>query len=236
MRLLHKNATAKLQQALHITTAAAVCLLLALVFVKSGGKAVAAAEPGAAGPGAYPCRRSPALLLGCTAAFVWLLADVYSLWYFSGTPHRTRFRLFVHLALTGALGVFFAGDWLTLFVFFEIMTVTPYPLVLHEETKEAHHAADLYLVMAVAGGMALFLGLLLVFDSAGSFDFATAAKGLTAASQSRRALVALLFAAGFGVKAGMVPLHIWLPKAHPVAPPRHTPFSRASYSKRASSA
>jgi formate hydrogenlyase subunit 3/multisubunit Na+/H+ antiporter MnhD subunit len=158
------------------------------------------------------------LLLAAVAAFVWLLTAVFSTWYFLDVPHRGRYRLFSLLAYTGSLGVFLAGDLLTLFVFFEIMSVCTFPLVLHDESEKAIEAATLYLTMAVAGGLSLLMGLFLLFDVTKTFDVALIAPLLATAPQSVRLWIAALFTAGFGVKAGMVPLHIWLPKAHPAAP------------------
>ena len=104
------------------------------------------------------------------------------------------------------------------------MSFTSYTWVAHEETKEALRAAETYLAVAVIGGLVMLMGLFLLYGELGTLEFTRLAQ---AAEKSRlngnggyvrifTASVCLLF--GFGAKAGVFPLHIWLPKAHPVAP------------------
>ncbi len=152
-------------------------------------------------------------------AFVWLMTTLFGLEYFSHYRHTNRYCC-LNLVTLGALnGVFLASDLFTALIFFEIMSFTSYTWVLHEETPDALKAANTYLAVAVIGGLVALMGLFLLQHHLGTTEIAKLYEA-AAASQNRAALYVaggcVLF--GFGAKAGMFPLHIWLPKAHPVAP------------------
>jgi hydrogenase-4 component B len=112
-----------------------------------------------------------------------------------------------------------AGDLLTFLWCWEGMTLASWVLVVADtHSEENARAGLLYLVMAHAGTAALLVAFLTLADRAGGFDFASvrlAARGLGGGT---RTALFLLVLAGFGAKAGVVPLHVWLPKAHPAAP------------------
>ena len=157
-----------------------------------------------------------------------------------------RYWLFVILTLGATQGVMLSADLMTTFVFFEILSLTSFTWVIHEETKGAIRAAYTYLFIAIIGGLILFMGLLLMQATVGTLYFAdmrsaielaateglrdSAAAGganvpvsaaviLSAEACRRRILAAgICILLGFGAKAGMFPVHVWLPKAHPVAP------------------
>ena len=155
------------------------------------------------------------------AAVTILMWGMTTLFSFEYLHHhqRGRYYFFSLLTFIGTLGMFLSGDLFTAFVFFEIMSLSSYVLVAHEETAPALRAGDTYMAVAVLGGMVTLMGLFLLARCTGTLDIEelTAA---AAACQDRKTLYAacgcLLF--GFGAKAGMFPMHIWLPKAHPVAP------------------
>ncbi len=116
------------------------------------------------------------------------------------------------LVFTAANAFFFLIVW-------EIMALTAYCLVSFEhEHDETRQAGVLYFVMSHIGTGCLILGFLLLFQAAGTYDFGSFHALGNSLSPARRNVVFLLFLVGFGVKAGIVPLHIWLPAAHPVAP------------------
>ena len=117
------------------------------------------------------------------------------------------------------LGVFLSADLLTTFIFFEIMSFASYMWVVQEETKEAMEAGKTYLAIAVLGGMVALMGLFLLYNITGTLMISDLYSAVSVAGKSKMLYISafcLLF--GFGAKAGMFPLHIWLPKAHPVAP------------------
>ncbi len=160
-------------------------------------------------------------LMAVLSAFLWLMTALSSREYFANTEHCNRYYFFWLLTLGALMGVFLAADLFTLFVFFEIMSFTSFAWVAQSEEPIALRAAQTYLAISVFGGMALLVGLLLLYQMLGTLAF-DRLPGLVAALDARqhtRLLVAgLLCLTGFGAKAGLVPLHIWLPKAHPVAP------------------
>lgn len=156
-------------------------------------------------------------LFALFSSLVWFLATLFSWTYMSREHARTRYYIFLILTLGGCTGVFLAGDLFSLFLFFEMMSLSSYVLVIHTETAEAMDAGYNYLYLSIFGGLSLLAGIMLLFYTTGSIALAPQLELLEKAGAARYFIVAFLVA-GFGVKAGMVPLHIWLPRAHPVAP------------------
>jgi multicomponent Na+:H+ antiporter subunit D len=155
--------------------------------------------------------------LALLAAFLWLLAVLYSPAYLAHSHARDRYYAFLLMAQGGCLGVMLTGDLLGLFVFFEFMALTTYVLIAHEEDAYSLFAGAKYLYLTVAGGLAIFFGLIVTYSVAGSVSFGV--PGGLISEPSGLALFAFVgFLIGFGIKAGMFPLHVWLPDAHPAAP------------------
>jgi len=159
-------------------------------------------------------------LYGTIAAFMWFMTTLFSREYFGHYRNRNRYYLFLLLTLGATEGVFFSADFYTTFLFFEIMSFTSYVWVVHDEKPEALRAGATYLAVAVIGGLVMLMGIFLLYDAADTLFFSElAGMNLCSNGNSVRIWAAglcLLF--GFGAKAGAFPLHIWLPKAHPVAP------------------
>jgi hydrogenase-4 component B len=154
-------------------------------------------------------------LFALFAAFVWCCATLYSLDYLRDGPGRNRYHVASLVTLAAQLGVVLAGDLVTLFVFFEALGLVAFLLVVHEGGREAKRAGIQYFWMTLLGGVALLAGIMLVHAHGGGSLAPTA---WWQAGGAARGVAAGLLVVGFGVKAGMVPLHIWLPNAHPVAP------------------
>jgi len=150
-------------------------------------------------------------------SIIWLLAVLASFPYIRGDIKEGRYYTFLILSLGGCAGVFLCGDFMSLFLFFELMTFAAYALVVHNQSADAMKAGANYLYLGIIGGLALLSGIIILNSFTGSVVITQQAHNLLTDS-GRAALIALLMIAGFGVKAGMVPLHIWLPQAHPVAP------------------
>jgi hydrogenase-4 component B len=170
------------------------------------------------------------LLYGCIAVFLWLVTSLFSPEYFSHSGNQNRclhlrYWLFNLLVFCAVMGVFFSADFRTCFLFFELMSFCSYALVAHDESPAALRAAETYLAVAIIGGLSQFIGMLLLQQRAATLEFAglyEVCVGLPGkppqVSPETLYLPGAFLLAGFGAKAGMYPLHIWLPKAHPVAP------------------
>ena len=156
-------------------------------------------------------------LFALFTSLVWLIAIVYSINYMEHEKKHTRYYFYMLISLAANIGVVVTGDFFSLFIFFEILGVFSYPLVIHSETKKALKAGTKYMLMNLIGGVILLAGILLLFYYGHSFQIASALGALNAWGNMKYVVVTLLII-GFGVKAGYVPLHIWLPDAHPVAP------------------
>ncbi len=150
------------------------------------------------------------------AAFMWMMTTIFSKEYFQHYHNRNRYYLFLLLTLGATMGVFLSEDLYTAFIFFEMMSFTSYVWVAHDEKKESLRAAETYLAVAVIGGMVTLMGLFLLYHELGTLRI----EDLPARSGNKPMLyiAGALVSVGFAAKAGAFPLHIWLPKAHPVAP------------------
>ncbi len=156
-------------------------------------------------------------LIALIASFIWLMATIFALEYMNHEKNQGRFFAFFMLTLSGTIGVPLAGDLLTLLLFFELMSLASYVLVIHTQTREAFSAGNLYLYLGIFGGMCLLTGMGLFYFNCGSVAIVPQACLLEGLNNYTIA-AGILMIIGFGIKAGMVPLHIWLPRAHPVAP------------------
>ena len=156
-------------------------------------------------------------------AVCWLLTIPYASVYMTHEGHHPRFYAFLMLTEAAVLGAALAADLVTLYLFYELTTLLSFPLVLHTQRPKALLGAVKYLYYSVCGGfIALFGVVLLAQQSSLTFVrggyFQTLSPTLLAAS--------FLMLLGFGAKAGLYPLHNWLPSAHPVAPaPAHALLS-----------
>ncbi|MCR5521251.1 MAG: sodium:proton antiporter [Lachnospiraceae bacterium] len=165
------------------------------------------------------------IVYGAVTLFMWLCSTMLTPEYFGAGKGKTRYHVFSFLTMFATLGVFFSADLYTTFIFFEIMSFTSYILVVHTKKEDAVRAGSTYLAVAVIGGLVMLMGLFMLYGLTGtlrivdlkehcsnilSFGSTAEVKKLVASA------ITILF--GFAAKAGMFPLHVWLPKAHPVAP------------------
>ncbi len=153
--------------------------------------------------------------------FAWTMCFLFAPRYLSHDKHKARFYVFSIITLFATLGVFAAGDLFTLFTFFEIMSLASYVWVAQEEKPKAIKAADTYMTVAVIGGLVLLMGILLLYTNVGTLklsELAMACENGGKYGKGRLYAAAFCMFFGFAAKAGAFPIHIWLPKAHPVAP------------------
>lgn len=156
-----------------------------------------------------------ALLFVTLSAVLWLLTTMYAIGYLEGSPHRSRFFGFFSLCVTAATGVALSGNLLTFLVFYELLTLTTYPLVVHRGTEMARQAGQTYLIYTLAGGALLLLGTVWLYTLTGTLEFTEGGflYELDTAHYPSLIIIFTLLIAGMGVKAALVPLHGWLPKA-----------------------
>ena len=150
------------------------------------------------------------------ASLVWLIAGTYARGHLARDPRRGSFHGYHLTAMAGMLGLPVAADVPLFYLLFALMTFSAHGLIIHSRSADALRAGQTYLVLAVLGEGLLLSGVLL---TAGSMDTPLLKDGSDAILRSEHtSLIVALLIGGFGVKAALLPLHVWLPLAHPVAP------------------
>ena len=153
------------------------------------------------------------LLFATLSAVLWLVTTLYAIGYLEGGQHRRRFFAFFSLCVTASTGIALSGNVLTFFIFYEFLTLSTYPLVVHRGTDDAVEAGRTYLWYTIGGGTVLFLGVVGLFVIAGPIYFGQTEIIASLVSENRIQLTILFFLmlAGLSVKAAIFPLHSWLP-------------------------
>lgn len=151
-------------------------------------------------------------------AFLWPLATLYALEYMRKEPRKAGFFAYYTMTYGVTAGVAFAGNLLTMYLFYEMLTLVTFPLVLFPMTKEAVRASRKYLYYSIGGAAFAFIGLVFVlrYSATGNTEFLPGGVlDMAAAQESRNILLFVYTLAffGFGVKAALLPCHGWLPKA-----------------------
>jgi len=156
-----------------------------------------------------------ALLFVSLSTLLWLVTTVYAIGYLEGSPHRSRFFGFFSLCVTATVGVALAGNMITFLIFYELLTLSTYPLLVHRGTEEARRAGQTYLVYTIIGGALLLLGTAWLYSLTGTLEFTPRGFLSELGGEHRSALITIfiLMIAGLGVKAALFPLHGWLPLA-----------------------
>ena len=160
-------------------------------------------------------------LFGTVVCAVWLLSGIFSFEYMKHEKNEKRYFGFYVLVYGVLLALCFSGNLVTFYLFYEFMTLTTVPMVLHSGTRESIMAAVKYLLYSMCGAYMVLFGIFFLNRYTGSLDFAaggTLNMDMVKGHETLLLIVALLLILGFGVKAGMFPMNAWLPAAHPVAP------------------
>ncbi|MCI9360710.1 MAG: proton-conducting membrane transporter [Hungatella sp.] len=151
-------------------------------------------------------------------AFLWPLATLYAFEYMKEEPRKPGFFAFYTMTYGVTTGIAFAGSLITLYLFYELLTLVTFPLVLQPLTREAAHASRTYLYYSLGGAAFAFLGLVLVlgFSATGNTGFVPGGMLNTGITQNQKNILLMFYVLaffGFGVKAALFPCHGWLPKA-----------------------
>ena len=152
---------------------------------------------------------------------VWLISGFYAFEYMKHEQDEKRFFGFYVMVFGILHALTFSGSMVTFYLFYELMTLLSVPLILHNRSKEAIKGGLKYLFYSLFGAYMVLFGLFFLNRFAGSFTFqpgGTLNMAAVSGNEGLMLVVAFSMIIGFSVKAGMFPLHAWLPTAHPVAP------------------
>ncbi|MFQ5975059.1 MAG: monovalent cation/H+ antiporter subunit D family protein [Candidatus Hydrothermarchaeales archaeon] len=150
---------------------------------------------------------------GGLSAFMWIYMAVYSVGYMRRMHERNQTRFFAcfALAISAGIGIAFSGNLFTLFIFYEMLSISVYPLIMHHETEEAMRAGRTYLMYVLIGGVFVLGSMAITYVWAGTLTFSKIGIVAGTATSNQLRLLFMLFIIGFGVKSAIMPLHGWLP-------------------------
>ena len=189
-----------------------LALIVVMLLAVAGGASYEVAIPLAPGLELLLRIDALALLFVSLSAFLWLLTTVYAIAYFGTKAQQSRFFGFFGLCVASTTGLAMSGSLITFFVFFEVLTVSTWPLVVHKQDRPSLQAARTYLAYALPCSAALLVAILWLQDAVGPVVFA-APPDLSQVDPARLRAIFALFIIGVGMKAAIVPLHGWLPAA-----------------------
>ncbi|MBS3805853.1 MAG: monovalent cation/H+ antiporter subunit D family protein [Oleiphilaceae bacterium] len=149
------------------------------------------------------------------SAVLWLLTTVYAVGYLEDSPNRSRFFGFFSLCVASTMGIALAGNLFTFFLFYEMLTLSTYPLVVHRGTPAALRAGRNYIIYTLTGGAVLLLAIAWLHGIGGDLEFQRRGHflGSDPAIHGSLIVIFILLIAGLGVKTALFPLHGWLPQA-----------------------
>ena len=153
-------------------------------------------------------------------SIIWLLVTIYSFEYMKHEENENKFYCFYLLTFASLMGMCYARNLISAYVFFELVSLCSFPLVMHSKTKESIKAAMKYLFYSLGGAFVALIGVVMLIVKLGANDFSFDVftyKGVLG-DTIYYSVALFLCVIGFGAKAGMFPLQSWLPTAHPVAP------------------
>jgi multicomponent Na+:H+ antiporter subunit D len=149
---------------------------------------------------------------------IWFVVLFYAFGYMKDEEEKDRFYAFYLIVYGSLLGLCYSGNLVSMYLFYEMMTLVSFPLVLHERTKEAVLAGLKYLFYSIGGAFLALFFFFAIYTKGISLEFVKGGSMAAFSGDTLLQISVLLAIIGFGCKAGMFPLHSWLPTAHPVAP------------------
>lgn len=152
------------------------------------------------------------LLFLSLSAFLWLLTTLYAIAYLGRGAHLSRFFGFFSLCVAATTGIALAGTLITFFVFYEVLTLSTWPLVVYYGNERSIAAGRHYLAYTLGGGAAILVGIVWLETLTGPIAFAVPGR-LAGVDPAALQAIFVLMIGGLGVKAALVPLHSWLPAA-----------------------
>ncbi|MCK4458790.1 MAG: monovalent cation/H+ antiporter subunit D family protein [Methanosarcinales archaeon] len=155
------------------------------------------------------------ILFAITSSFLWIFVSSYSIGYMRSLNEHAQTRYFFcfAIALSSAVGIAFSANLITLFLFYELLTISTYPLVAHIETPEAISSGRKYLTYLMIAGISLLFSILVVYHHTGTTEFSfSGIAGMDAIPQTTLVILFITFMIGCA-KAAFMPLHAWLPAA-----------------------
>lgn len=161
------------------------------------------------------------IIFAAVTIIIFLGSGIFSLEYMKHEQKKKRFYVFYLLAFLVLMGLCFAGNLITFYLFFEMLTLASTPLVLHSGSREANMAGLKYLFYSLCGAYMALFGLYFVSKYGNTLTFSEGGvinQELAAGHTGLLLVAAFVMILGFSVKAGMFPMHAWLSAAHPVAP------------------
>ena len=161
------------------------------------------------------------IIFAAVTIIIFLGSGIFSLEYMKHEQKKKRFYVFYLLAFLVLMGLCFAGNLITFYLFFEMLTLASTPLVLHSGSREANMAGLKYLFYSLCGAYMALFGLYFVSKYGHTLTFSEGGvinQELAAGHTGLLLVAAFVMILGFSVKAGMFPMHAWLSAAHPVAP------------------
>ncbi len=147
-----------------------------------------------------------------------LFVSLYSIGYFKGEQHNNRYFFFLLLTLGSLVGVATSTQFGNFYVFWELMTWSSYLLIVQEPSEKSLKAGFKYFMMCTSGAYVMQFGILLLQKNTGTLDMQAVSGKLSSLAPGLLVVILILFLIGTGVKTGLVPMHSWLPEAHPAAP------------------
>ncbi len=159
-------------------------------------------------------------LFGVLTVVMWLISSIFQKEYLKHEKDEIRYHFFFLCSLGALLGICFSSNLITMYLFYEMMTLFTFPLVIHSLSKESIAAAMKYIFYSMGGAFLSLVGVFYLNRFLNSYEFIAGGQLNATATGSKELILWVVFCMiiGFGSKAGMFPLHGWLPVAHPVAP------------------